>query len=201
METELSTFLVSYTEKFPGNNSRLALLQERMVSTQNQLFQLMNDISYEIKKKFDLLTSTKEDLEKEIQIYNDNLKNLPKKEFELSKLSRSVKIKEEIYLIFLKELESARILKVTEKWMTGGVEIIDPASPPVYPLRRKKALIVVLGFIMSVIFSISTALFIEYKDQSLKTERDIEQYLDLPVLGVVTLCPTKHKKNFLGFGK
>ncbi|NIM03689.1 hypothetical protein GTN66_06035 [bacterium] len=135
----------------------------------------------------------------EIQRLTAKLESLPQKELELARLARTVKSNEEIYLILLKKLENARISEVAETRGMGSAMVIDPAIPPPYPLRRKRALFIFLGGIMSLVFGLGMAFFAEYRDSSVRTSRGIEESLHSRVLGIIPSTPKKIRKTFLGF--
>jgi len=127
------------------------------------------------------------------------LESLPEKELKLARLDRAVKSNEEIYLLLLKRLEEARISEVAEMRGMGTARVIDPAFPPPYPLRRQRAIFVILGAVMGLVFGLGMAFFAEYRDSSIKASRDVEQYLRLKVLGIIPSTPKKIRKHFLGF--
>ncbi len=135
----------------------------------------------------------------EIEKLTAKLESLPQKELELARLARAVKSNEEIYLILLKKLEDARISEVAEIRGMGSAKVIDPAVPPPYPLRRKRAMFVLLGGMMSLVFGLGMAFFAEYRDSSLRTSKGIEELLGSRVLGIIPSTPKKIRKYFLGF--
>ena len=135
----------------------------------------------------------------EISKFTAKLESLPQKELQMARLARAVKSNEEIYLLLVKRLEEARISEVAEIRGMGSVRVIDPAVPPPYPLRRKRAIFVVLGGIMGLVFGLGMAFFAEYRDSSIKTSKDIEQYFRLKVLGIIPSTPKRKRKFFLGF--
>lgn len=135
----------------------------------------------------------------EIEKLTAKLESLPQKELELARLARAVKSNEEIYLILLRKLENARISEVAEMEGMGSARVIDPAVPPPYPLRRKKAIFILMGGIMSLVFGMGMAFFAEYRDSSIKISKDIEEYLHSRVLGIIPSTPKKIRKDFLGF--
>jgi len=81
----------------------------------------------------------------------------------------------------------------------GTARVIDPAVPPPYPLRRQRAIFVLLGGVMAFVFALGMAFFAEYRDSSIRSSKDIEQYLRLKVLGIIPSTPKKIRKSFLGF--
>ena len=66
------------------------------------------------------------------------------------------------------------------------VEVIDHAEPLFIPVRPRMWLNLSLGAIIGLVLGVGVAFFLEYLDTSIKTVQDIEQYLGLPVLGVVS---------------
>jgi len=135
----------------------------------------------------------------EIRRLTGKLESLPQKELEMARLARAVRSNEEIYLALLKKLEEARISEVAEMRGMRSVRVIDPAVPPPYPLRRQRAIFVVLGGVMASVFSLGMAFFAEYRDSSIRSSKDIEQYLGLRVIGTIPSTPKKIRKSFLGF--
>jgi uncharacterized protein involved in exopolysaccharide biosynthesis len=117
----------------------------------------------------------------------------------MARLARAVKSNEEIYLLLLKKLEEARISEVAERRGMGSAGVIDPAVPPPYPLRRQRAIFLVLGGIMASVFGLGMAFFAEYRDSSVRSSKEIEQYLALKVLGTIPSTPKETRKFFLGF--
>lgn len=65
------------------------------------------------------------------------------------------------------------------------VEIVDPAEPDPRPVSPKLLLNIVLSLLVGLGAGIGLAYFIEYLDTSVRTVDDIEQYLGLPVIGVI----------------
>jgi len=135
----------------------------------------------------------------EISRFTVKLESLPQKELEMARLARAVKSSEEIYLLLLKKLEEARISEVAEMRGMGSAGVIDPAVPPPYPLRRQRAIFVLLGGVMASAFGLGMAFFAEYQDSSIRSSKYIEHYLRLKVLGTIPSTPKKIRKSFLGF--
>ncbi len=135
----------------------------------------------------------------EIQKLTAKLESLPQKELQMARLARAVRSNEEIYLTLLRKMEDARISEVAEMRGMGSARVIDPAVPPPYPLRRKRAIFILLGGVMSLVFGLGMAFFAEYRDSSMRTSRDIEEYLHSRVLGIIPSTPKKIRRTFLGF--
>lgn len=68
---------------------------------------------------------------------------------------------------------------------TGNVEIMDSAKVPSSPIKPKKALNVAIAFFLGLMVSIGLVFLLEYMDNTIKTESDVEKYLDIPVIGMI----------------
>lgn len=67
----------------------------------------------------------------------------------------------------------------------GNVQIIDKAVLPRIPVKPNKKLNVAIAFMLGFMVSIGLAFVLEYMDNTIKTEQDIEKTLGLPVLGII----------------
>lgn len=89
----------------------------------------------------------------------------------------AAKIANKISGVFVKEV--MRILKV------NNVETIDKAIPIEKPINVKTALNIVIAMILGLMLSIFISFLLEYMDNTIKTESDVEKYLGVPVLGLI----------------
>lgn len=71
-----------------------------------------------------------------------------------------------------------------------SVSIIDQAVAPTKPVKPNKARNVLIAFAAGLIASIGLALFLEFLDNTVKTSKDVEDILGIPVLGVIPLYKT-----------
>lgn len=79
--------------------------------------------------------------------------------------------------VFVKEV--MRILKV------DNVETIDVAIPMYNPINVKTVLNIAISTVLGLMAGVFLAFVLAYLDQTIKTEQDVEKYLDLPVIGTI----------------
>jgi capsular polysaccharide biosynthesis protein len=94
--------------------------------------------------------------------------------------AKAVKIVNQIAEVFKDEVPN--IIKV------DNVSILDQAkntANPI-PIRPQPLLNIAIGFILGLMLAIGLILILEYLDDTLKTEEDISQYLQLPTLAMIT---------------
>ncbi|MDP4088957.1 MAG: Wzz/FepE/Etk N-terminal domain-containing protein [Bacillota bacterium] len=75
--------------------------------------------------------------------------------------------------------ESRRLLP------SGTVEIMDHAKLPQSPVKPNKMLNTVLAFVIGLILAIALAFLMEYMNDTIKSEEDVERYLGVPIIGVI----------------
>ena len=153
------------------------------------------DLESERQRLFQKYTAMHPDIksiDERIEQLKEQMKRLPQKELGFSRLNREVEINTRLYSDFKQKLESARI-SVAEK--IENVNLIDRAVPPGAPISPNKRLNYILGALGGLMLGLSGAFLIEQLDTSIGTIEDVENYLKIPVLGVIPyLKPEAGKK-------
>ncbi len=98
------------------------------------------------------------------------------------KVARDASVANEIYVMLAKRLEEA---KVAEVMVPNDVQVVDNATLPEAPVRPRKALTLVLAALLGLLLGCGLAVAGELLNRKVKTEEDITNYLNLPVLGTV----------------
>ena len=124
-------------------------------------------------------------LNKLAQIDSDNkadLRNLSDKEQEFVNLMRDVTVANEIYVMLAKRVEEA---KVAEASVATEVQVVDSGTLPEKPAKPKKALTLLLAALLGALASSGFVVVRELLNRTVKTNDDVADYLELPVLGSV----------------
>jgi len=66
-----------------------------------------------------------------------------------------------------------------------SVSIVDKAVAPTNPIKPKKTMNVLIAFAVGLMASVGLAFLLEFLDNTIKSTKDVEDILDLPVLGVI----------------
>jgi capsular polysaccharide biosynthesis protein len=79
--------------------------------------------------------------------------------------------------------------EITQLMNVDNVSILAEATvtPNQSPVKPKPLLNIAIAMVVGLMTGIGIAFLQEYLDNTIKTEEDIEKYLDLPVLGVVSI--------------
>jgi tyrosine-protein kinase Etk/Wzc len=214
LQTKYSNFLV---QGLPQDHPQLVNLQNQIDETQLKLKEeTMELVSKEIEPQDPLLYSQdlvdrilslevevetleakKSALSGVVEAYAAKLADLPEKELELARLERSYRANESTYMMMLNKYEEIRISEVGE---IGNVRIIDQALPPSTPIKPKVRVNIFLGIILGIGLGIGVSFFLDYLDNTIKTIEDIENTIQLNVLGaipIIDLINTKKGRKLL----
>ena len=74
---------------------------------------------------------------------------------------------------------------VIEIKKVDSVSIVDTAVIPAKPIKPNKALNILIALVVSLMASVGLAFLLEYMDNTVKTSNDVEEFLSIPVLGVI----------------
>ena len=101
------------------------------------------------------------------------------------------KIQLEAKLVFYQQtytslLQSYEQIRLSEDQTVSTIVQVEPALPPVEPLRPKKLLYTALAVLVSMIMAVCVIYIIDIRDDTLKTPDDVVDVLGLPVLGIIS---------------
>ncbi|OGX15734.1 MAG: hypothetical protein A2166_03140 [Omnitrophica WOR_2 bacterium RBG_13_41_10] len=188
--------------KLKSSEEALANFKEKEIPSgiaiplQNRLSDLEAKKS-ELLRKYTALHPDVKETEEQISILKEQLKQMPEKELEYSRLTRNVEIYVNLYRMSREKLELAY---VAEAEKIPDVTIVDPADVPTFPISPNKRLNYFLGIVIGLMLSLAGAFLVEQLDVSMGTIEDVESYLKLPALGVIPYLKIKQeeKKGLLG---
>lgn len=125
------------------------------------------------------------DYKKEIDQFN-------RVETEYNQLQQQVDVDRQNYRLYLTKFEESRISDAMDTEKIASVSLIEPAQIPLKPVAPKKMLNLVLGLFLGALGGLGLAFFLEYLDDSLGEIDQVEEQLQLPVLGVLPELQKSH---------
>jgi len=114
----------------------------------------------------------------------------------LTQLQRQVNIYEQEYLQAITNLNQAKI-KQNNITVSNSVDIVDYPIRPTEPEPSKKALYVILSFIVTFLILSFVVLVIVFLDNSIRTPQRAEEILNINVLGAIPKINKKIKKDII----
>jgi polysaccharide chain length determinant protein (PEP-CTERM system associated) len=142
-------------------------------------------------------TAQQEEIQNQIKVFQGRVQSSPAIEQEYKELTRDYQTALEFYNDLLKKRDQSAMATDLERRQEGEqFQVLDPANLPDQPSFPKKSLFVAGGFGGGLVLGLGLALLFEMQDTSLRTERDVESVLRLPVLAMVpAIKPVSGKKG------
>jgi len=131
-------------------------------------------------------TAQQEEIQQQIKLYQGRVQSSPAIEQEYKGLTRDYQTALEFYNELLKKRDQSTMAMDLERRQQGEqFQVLDPANLPDQPSFPKMNLFIPGGFGGGLALGLGLALFFEMQDTSLRSERDVESLLHLPVLAMV----------------
>ena len=166
------TLLINFTPKHP-----------KVIEIDDQIQAVLHETKKELQSLLNAYRTREADLLQRMgQLRRENL-SLPEKGLQLVRLQRDVELQESLYTQ-LKEKYQETLIQESGK--VEEVTVVKPAVTPAQPFNiPSKIMIVVTGIVMGLIIGIVFAFLGEVFDTSMGTIEDVEELLNVPVLGVI----------------
>lgn len=169
---ERATLLIYYTPEHPQ-------VKELDLKIRNVKGEMIRELEFKIKN----LTDREAALKGQIDQYRARYLDFPKAAIEMVRLERDVKINSDLYAT-LKVKHQELLIKSAEQ--IEEVTIMAPAVAPAGPVNTpNNQMNMLVGTVMGVFLGIVLAFARESFDTSIGTIEGVEEFLKVPVLGVI----------------
>lgn len=145
-----------------------------------------------IERNYQLAVANEGSLRSSVNINKAQIQDISRKEFKLRELQREVDSNRALYDTFLTRLKETA---ATSDLDSANARIVDKATVPTTPIKPKKALIVVLATFLAGLVGVGLVLLLEALNNTFKSTEEIENTLNLPVLGLLPLVNKKDRKQ------
>ncbi len=121
----------------------------------------------------------------ELAATKEKLQDLSSQEVSLKRLERAVQTAEEEYLRYKDNVSRASSYAALDLARVSNVSVVQEATLPMAPIRPKKFRNLMLGLFLGVFGAVGLACVLDYFDDTLRNDADVEKHLNLPVLTVI----------------
>ena len=178
LEIELTRLSKIYGPKHP-----------QIVQANTELAKSRNSLALEITKEVENLKSEREVLYVREKTLENNIAEFEKealetssKELQYTILQRNLDTSRNLYDLMVSRIKESNIIQTAD---TGNIRLVENAQVPVSPVFPDKRRTMFLGMLLGLFAGCGLAFFFEYLDRTVRTEEDIHQHFNLPVLSVI----------------
>lgn len=171
----------------------------KTVQVGSEITKVKKKLQGELKRELESLKTERSVLYSREQLMNKNIEEFEKdaldaggKELRYTILQRNVTTNQQLYDNLLAKVKESSMMS---SGSTSNIRIVEPASLPIFPIKPNKKKNLLLSIILGLFGGIGLAFFLEYLDQTVRTEEDVEQHLGLPVLSIIPEADSTDKSG------
>lgn len=145
-----------------------------------------------IERNYRVAVANEQSLRRSVNENRAQIQDISRKEYQLREYQREVDANRALYDTFLTRIKETA---ATSDLESVNARIVDTATVPTSPIKPKKALIVVLATFLAGLVGVGLTLLQEMLNNTFKSIDDVENKLNLPVLGILPLVKKKDRKQ------
>ncbi len=193
LESELPANVLSASKR-PGDARKI--VRRNLIEADENILNLQTQIN-DIDRKIKSIEKEKEKLSEEIEEYEAWVSAAPIRESEWTAITREYgELKRHYDYLVAQNLQAKSMLNLERRQEGSQLRIEDPARLPQKPIKPEfiKVMILTIGGAMAMAGGF--LLMVSFLDGSFRDPEDLESYLGLPVVSVVSYFETNREKRF-----
>lgn len=173
--------IISFSAK--ENNPTLVMVDKEIDQIRNQLVENVKNLINNAQTSLDALKT------RQAQI-NAQLNKLPQKEQQMVSIQRQFTLTNDLYNFLLQKRAETNITMAST---LPDVDVIDIARPETaYEIGLSHKIILIMGFLLGAGLPLAYIMLVNYFDDRIRTQEDVEKFSALPVLGTIMHNPDKN---------
>jgi polysaccharide biosynthesis transport protein len=178
-EADLANMLKRYKDKYPV----VVQMREASESLRKSLREQAANIIAATGKAATLAKAEEASLKKYVDELEQKQLDMGKQRIAYDALSREAQIQTQLFMDVIK---SQKQMEIAANSKISNMSIVDPAVAPLSPIKPRVALTLAMGVFCGLAAACGLAFFVNFMDDSIKTQEDVETYLRSPFLGYVS---------------
>jgi len=178
LNNNLVTLEFEKMDKLLYYNARHPDVQDVEVKIQSIVSQLIREYTARV----DVLRERQRELTTLLAAQRGKLEGLPDAQRKFDRLERDVRLQEDILGLLLQRQQEQQIRKED---ISDDVTVVKFATMPGSAQNANSSQVVVVGLVVGLLMGLVLAFVIETLDTSIGTIEDVEEYVELPVLGII----------------
>lgn len=180
------------SRRYGPKHPKMIAAQSELASAKESLRLQVGQVVASIEKNYQLAKANEAALTRSYEANKDEIQSISRKEFKLRELQLEVDTNRSLYNTFLGRLKET---SATTELETTNARVVDPATTPTEPIKPKKGLLIALSAMLTLIGASALTLLSDALGGTYTNTSEVEQNLNLPVMGRIPLVKRKSRKQ------
>jgi len=177
-QNELAALLQRYRDKHPSVMQARSQIEETQRAIDQQAQQVVNRLVADAQ----LAAANEQVLSDNVKKWEDSQMSWNRAKMEYDVLWRKAETKKALYNAMLARVNE---LGIGQRERLNNIRVVDRATPPPTYVKPSLPITIALASVGGLAVALGLALFVNFLDDSIKSQDDVETYLRLPFLGYV----------------
>ena len=191
-EAQAKSKVDELSKRYGARHPAMEAAQSDLTAAENSLRGQVEQVVAAIERNYRLALANERSLRSSVDENRSQIQDISRKEFQLREYQREVDTNRSLYDTFLLRLKETA---ATSGLDTANARVVDKATVPNIPIKPRKSLIVLLATFLAGLVGVGLSLLLEMLNNTFKSVEDVENKLNLPVLGILPLVKKKHRKE------
>lgn len=179
-------------QRYGPKHPKMQSAQTELAAASAALRAQVQQVVASIKRQYQLAVANEAALQTEFERNRDQIQTISRKEFKLSELQREVNTNRSLYDTFLTRLKES---VATADLDAGNARVVDKAVVPDIPVSPLKKQVVLGAGILALLLGAALSVLLDKLNNTFKSAEEIEEKLNLPVLGLLPLLKNRERAN------
>ncbi len=179
---DLELELTGLSKTFKARHPKIVQLKSELEKSRNRLSEEIKKELANLKSERKVLLSRERTLEKTISEFESDALDTSSKALKYTILQRSVTTSQNLYDLMVSRVKESNILQSSD---ASNIRLVEQAMVPLNPVSPNKSRNLLLSIVLGLFGGVGLAFFLEYLDQTVRTEEDIHTHFNLSVLSVI----------------
>ncbi|MGO0308832.1 GumC family protein [Endozoicomonas acroporae] len=181
-ESKLERQVLELSRRYGPKHPKMISAHSELESIRQNLTMQIRNIVEGVERDYEIDKANEKSLQIAVDKVKATVQEINRKQFRLRSLEREVQTNKDLYDAFFKRIQET---SATSDLQTANARIVDQAFTPEIPVKPKKKLIVGIAALLGLMVSCGIAFLLEMLNNTIRTTKDVEEKLNLPVLGVL----------------
>ena len=191
-EAQASRRVEELSKRYGELHPKMQAAQSELLSAENSLKNQVLQIVAGIEKEYRIAQANVRSLSASVAGNKSQIQQISKSEFKLRELQREVDSNRALFDTFMKRLKETT---ATMDLKSANARLVETAIVPNFPVRPNKTLIVSIITVLATLFISALIILRTVMNNRFKTAEDVEEVLNLPVLGILPKVRAKDRRS------